>query len=108
MPAWEAFSFAFGPIVGFLGIGAMVLVLIWAFSRGHSVVERPAKSGRPTDYGLLMPIATPSDYIQGEMLRRRLVDSGIQATLATTNDGPRILIWPGDADQAEAILSRGH
>ena len=107
MPNWNAFSFIFGPIVAFVGIGAMVLVLRWAFSRGHSIVERPAKSGDPSEYGMLVPVAAPNDYIQGEMLRQKLADNGIKATLATTNDGPRILIWPADSKRAKEILSTG-
>ncbi|MBU6347251.1 MAG: hypothetical protein KGQ38_01370 [Actinomycetales bacterium] len=107
MPAWDAFSFIFGPIIGFIGIGLMILVLRWAFARGQSIVERPAKSGDPSDYGMLVPVATPSDYIQGEVLRRSLVSAGIKATLATTNDGPRLLVWPVDTERAKKILSRG-
>jgi len=107
MPRWNSFSFAFGPIIGLLAIGLMVLVLRWAFARGKSVVERPSTKGSPKDYGMLIPIASPADYIQGEMLRRRLMDSGIKATLATTTEGPRILIWPADEKRAQSILSRG-
>jgi len=107
MPQWKAFSFAFGPVIGLLAIGIMVLVLRWAFVRGKSVVERPATKGSPDEYGMLIPIASPADYIQGEIVRRSLTDSGIKATLATTTEGPRILIWPGDEQRAQSILSRG-
>ena len=85
----------------------MVIVLRWAFSRGHSIVERPAKSGDPSEYGMLIPVAAPNDYIQGEMLRQKLADNGLKATLATTNDGPRILVWPADSKRAEAVLKKG-
>jgi len=107
MPRWNSFSYVFGPVVGLLVIGLMVLILRWAFARGKSVVERPTKKGAPTEYGLLVLIASPADYIQGEILRRRLVDSGIKATLATTTEGPRLLVWPGDEQRAQSILSRG-
>jgi len=107
MPRWNSFSFAFGPVIGLLAIGVMVLILRWAFARGKSVVERPSQKGSPDEYGMLIPIAPPADYIQGEILRRTLTDSGIKATLATTTEGPRILIWPGDEQRAQSILSRG-
>jgi len=93
--------------MGFIGVGLMILILRWAFARGTSVVERPAKSGSPDEYGMLMPIATPNNYIEGEVLRRTLVDSGIRASLAQTNDGPRIMVWPKDVDSARAILKKG-
>lgn len=107
MPNWNAFSYAFGPVVAFLGIGAMVLMLRWAFKSGQSVVARPAKVGTPSDYGILVPIASPPTYIEGEVLRRTLVDAGIRANLATTTEGPRVLVWPADVDNARAILRRG-
>jgi len=107
MPRWNSFSYVFGPLVGLLVIGIMIVILRWAFARGKSVVERPAQNGSPNEYGMLIPIASPADYIQGEILRRRLADSGIKATLATTTEGPRILIWPGDEKRAQSLLSRG-
>ena len=106
MPAWNAFSYMFGPLVGFFAIGAMVLVLRWGFRRGQSVVERPSKSGSEQDYGLLVPVASPSNHIQGELLRQQLVDAGVRASLATTTDGPRVLVWPRDAQTAQKILSQ--
>jgi hypothetical protein len=84
----------------------MVLILRWAFARGGSVVERPAKSGNPDEYGMLVPIASPGNYIEGEVLRRSLVDAGVKASLAQTNDGPRIMVWPKDVESAKKILKK--
>ena len=107
MQAWNSFSYFFGPIVAFTGIGLMVLVLRWGFAHGGSLVERPAKPGNPDEYGMLVPIATPNNYIEGEILRQSLVNSGIRASLAQTNDGPRIMVWPKDEVQAKIILKQG-
>lgn len=104
MPAWSSFSYFFGPLVAFSGLGIMVLVLRWAFARGGSVVERAPKSGNPDEYGMLVPVATPNNYIEGEVLRRTLVDAGLRASLAQTNDGPRIMVWPKDVESAKKIL----
>lgn len=93
--------------MGFFGIGIMIFVLRWAFARGSSVVERPAKQGNPNEYGLLTPIASPNNYIEGEVMRRSLVDAGIRASLAQTNDGPRIMVWPADVTNAQKILKSG-
>jgi len=84
----------------------MVLILRWAFARGGSVVERPAKSGNPDEYGMLIPVASPSNYIEGEVLRRSLVNAGLRASLAQTNDGPRIMVWPKDVESAKKILKK--
>ena len=105
--AWNSFSYFFGPFVAFAGIGLMVLVLRWGFAHGGSLVERPVKPGNPDEYGMLVPIATPNNYIEGEMLRQSLVSSGIRASLAQTNDGPRIMVWPKDEVRARSILKQG-
>jgi hypothetical protein len=84
----------------------MVLILRWAFARGGSVVERPAKAGNPDEYGMLVPVASPGNYIEGEVMRRSLVDAGLRASLAQTNDGPRIMVWPKDVESARKILKK--
>jgi hypothetical protein len=44
----------------------VLLLLRWAFGRGTSVVERPPRTGAPSEYGLLDPIASPETYIEAE------------------------------------------
>jgi hypothetical protein len=104
MPSWNAFSFIFGPLFALVGVGGLILILRWAFSRGGSVVAAAPRVGSSSEYGLLVPVATPSTYIEGEILRRRLEDAGLRANLATTLDGPRVLVWPDDVDRARAVL----
>jgi hypothetical protein len=87
-----------------VAIGVLILVLRWAFGRGSSVVERPAQPGNPDQYGLLDPIASPGTYIEAEILRQRLDASGVKATVAMTNDGPRVMVWPSDRRRAESIM----
>ncbi len=107
MPAWNSFSFAFGPIVAVVLVGLFALILRWAFSRGGSVVAAAPRPGASGEYGLLVPVASPATYIEGEILRRRLQEGGVRANLATTLDGPRVLVWPGDEARAREVLSPG-
>ena len=100
----NSFSYAFGPIVALVGIGAMVLVLRWAYSRGSSVVAAPGKSGPSDSYGLLVCVASATNYAEGEMIRRALEDRGIKSNLAQTTDGPQIMVWPKDASRARDAL----
>lgn len=106
MPSWGSFSYAFGPLVAVGLIGLFVVILRWAFSRGSSVVAAAPTPGTADEYGLLVPVATPGTYIEGEMLRRGLEDAGIRATLTTTLDGPRVMVWPNDEDRAKELLAR--
>lgn len=106
MPAWNAYSYAFGPLFAAALLIFFVLFLRWAFRRGASVVAAPARPGRDDEYGTLVPVASPGNYAEGEILRRRLEDSGIRCTLATTLDGPRVLVWPADVERARDLISR--
>ena len=92
------------PIIGLLVVGALALVLRWAFGRGSSLVERRPRQGGPADYGALVPVAAPATHAEGEIARLTLVDSGIRATLVDTSDGPRVMVFPEDARTARALL----
>ena len=105
MPAWHAYSYAFGPVVAAVGICLLVLILRWGFGRKSSVVAGPPRSGRADQYGLLAPVLSPSTYVEGEIARRRLEDAGINSTLASTLDGPRVMVWPADVDKAKTVLA---
>lgn len=106
MPAWNSFSFAFGPIVAVILVGMFALILRWAFRRGSSVVAAPPRRGSTDEYGLLVAVASPATYIEGEILRRHLEDRGMRANLASTLDGPRLMVWPADVARAREALTR--
>lgn len=96
-------SYMFGPFVAVLAVAALALILRWAFRRGGSLVPR---RGRSDEYGLLVSVAAPPTYVEGELLRRRLESAGIRANLAQTLDGPHIMVWPEDQERAREYLSR--
>ncbi len=106
VPAWNAYSFAFGPVIAVLGILVLILILRWAFGRGSSVVAGPARSGPPSEYGVLVVIASPRTYIEGEIWRQGLLEAGLRANLAQTSDGPRLMVWPEDVENANTVLAR--
>lgn len=99
-----SFSFLFGPLVAAGGLAILIFILRWAFRRGDSVVAAPARSGSVEEYGLLVSVAAPGSYVEGEMTRRRLEDAGIRANLAQTLEGPRIMVWPADESRARQVL----
>lgn len=106
MPAWQSYSYLFGPIVAFVVVGVLALLLRWAFGRGGSLVARTPAAGREDEYGLLVAVAAPATYVEGEILRRRLETAGLRATLTTTSAGPRLMVWQGDERRARALLAR--
>ncbi len=106
MPSWGSFSYAFGPIVAIGLIAVFVIVLRWAFGGRSSVVAAPPKAGNADEYGMLVPVASPGTYMEGEMIRRGLENAGIRSNLATTLDGPRVMVWPEDEQRARDHLLR--
>ena len=101
---WGSFSYAFGPVVALAAVGVLTLLLRWTFSHGHSLVERRPSVGTPTEYGLHVPVAEPPTFVEAEVMRRRLEDAGLRATLAPTTDGPRVLVFPEDVKAARVVL----
>ena len=85
-------------------MGLLSLILIWAFKRGKSVVERIPSVGSEDEYGALVVIASPNNYIEGELMRLKLATSEIKANLAQTKDGPRLYVFERDEKIARAIL----
>lgn len=91
--------------MSFIAVGVLALLLRWAFSRGHSLVMKPARRGGEDEYGLLVAISAPSNFIEAEIQRQRLNEAGIKASLTTTLDGPRLMVFPKDKLRALRILS---
>ena len=105
MPSWGAYSGLFGQLMAFAVVGVLALLLRWAFGRGRSLVERPPRAGRTGDYGLLVAVASPGSYVEGELLRQTLLAAGVRATLATTTEGPRLMVFRGDERRARQVLA---
>ena len=105
MTAWGSYSFLFGPLLALLAVGVIVLLLRWAFSSGHSLVERRPRQGTEREYGLLVTVAAPTTFVEAEVIRRTLETAGVRATLAPTVQGPRVMVFPEDAQVARALLN---
>lgn len=101
MPGWRSL------FIAVVMVGVLVLLLRWAFGGpSRSLVERRAQPGQEDEYGLLVSIASPGTFIEGEMSRRRLEAAGIRASLVTTTDGPRLMVFRGDELAARQELAR--
>ena len=99
-------SYLMGPLLAFGVVGILVLLLRWTYRRGDSVVAKPARRGSEDSYGLLVPVASPGTYAEGEILRRTLEAAGVKANLAQTLDGPRVMVFPDDEARARELLAR--
>lgn len=93
-----------GPGVALALVGALALLLRWAFGRGGSLVTRGGHVGSASQYGLLVPVAAPRSPPEGTSLLRRLEAAGLRATLVQTSDGPRVMVFAQDEAMARAAL----
>lgn len=101
MPDWRSY------FIALLALGVLALLLRWAFGgRSRSVVERRARQGHEDEYGLMVSVASPGTFIEGEVARQRLHDAGIRASLVTTSDGPRLMVLEPDQVRARQVLAR--
>jgi hypothetical protein len=105
MAGWGSYSFIYGPLMAALLIGVMILLLRWAFSRGHSLVERKIVPSTPDNYGMLVEVTKAVSLIDGEMFKQQLAAAGVKATLAVTVDGVQLMVWAKDLNQAKRILA---
>jgi hypothetical protein len=105
MVNWGSFSFIYGPLMAAFLIGVLILLLRWAFSRGHSLVERKITPGTSDSYGMLVEVIKPISLIDGEMMKQQLGAIGIRATLALTVDGVQLMVWPKDLTKAKKALA---
>lgn len=89
-----------------LVVGVLALILRWAYGgRSRSLVERRSSPGSEDQYGLLVSVASPGTYIEGEVSRQRLEAAGIKARLVSTTEGPRLMVFRDDEPAARKVLA---
>ncbi len=87
-------------------VGVLALLLRWAYGgRKRSLVERRPTAGSVDDYGLMVSIASPGTFIEGEVARQRLAGAGIRAQLVTTAEGPRLMVLREQESAARRLLA---
>jgi len=87
-------------------VGVLALILRWAYGgRRRSLVERRPTAGGVDDYGLMVSVASPGTFIEGELSRQRLESAGIRAQLVTTTEGPRLLVLREQETSARRLLA---
>jgi hypothetical protein len=92
---------------GFFALAFLALILKWAFgNRGKdkSFVVTPDQAGKKDQYGLLVALPTPKNYIEAEMLKQKLMAADIRVNLTQTFDGPALMVFERDLKIAQAVL----
>jgi len=96
----------FALMTSVLVVGVLTLILRWAYGgKRRSLVERRPRPGGVDDYGLMVSIASPATFIDGEVSRLRLEDAGIRARLVTTTEGPQLMVLREHEAEARRLLA---
>lgn len=92
--------FLSGSLTALLVVGALALVLRWAFG------GRTDRGWSPEDFGLLTTITTVDDPATAAGVRRTLREAGIRSTVAVTRDARvSVLVFESESDQAKRLVS---
>ena len=99
------FYVLFGPLVLMVLLG---LMLRWTFGTGRNQPgPRIPDPDDPTGDGLLEEVSRVPTEPAAAVLRRRLREAGIRATVARDGAAYRLLVFPDDVPNARVVLSRG-
>ena len=99
------FYVLFGPLVLMVLLG---LLLRWTFGTGRNQPgPRIPDPDDPTGDGLLEEVSRVPTEPAAAVLRGRLRQAGIRATVARDGPAYRLLVFPADVPNARVVLSRG-
>lgn len=104
MGSWGSYSFLFGPLLALAALGGLALVARWASQSGTSLIETPARQGGAEEYGLMIPVASPTSARASHDVAGRLTAAGVRCREVTTTEGPRVMVWAEDVARARAVL----
>lgn len=93
-----------GPLVAMVVLGLLGLGLRWTFGTTRTMAG--PNSGGQGD-GLLSEVSVVPSADAATVLRQRLADAGVRATVSHRGGGGyAVLVFPADTADAHAVLSR--
>lgn len=100
------------PVVALVGAALMMVVLLlalrWTFGTGRNqVAPHVPDPDDPTGDGLLEEVSRVPTESPAQVLRSRLGEAGIRATISRASGAYRLLVFHNDAVNARVVLSRG-
>lgn len=91
---------------GMIMMGVMAFALRWTFGTGKDQPgPRIPDPDDPTGDGLLTEVSRVPTESAAQVLRSRLLASGIRATIGRVDGTYRLLVFPKDLVEAKLVLS---
>jgi hypothetical protein len=88
-------------------LGIILIALRWTFGTGR---DQPAPHvpdpDDPTGDGLLTEVSRVPTEAAAQVLRSRLADAGIRATIGRADGAYRLLVFPADVGNARVVVRR--
>ena len=103
MADWTRFFVLFGGMIMMVGVA---VALRWTFGTGHHQLHVPDPDD-PTGDGLLEEVSRVPTEPAAQVLRARLGQAGIRATIGRAEGAYRLLVFPRDLPDAHVVLSGG-
>ncbi|GAA5111387.1 hypothetical protein [Pseudonocardia adelaidensis] len=90
-----------------LMLGIMLLALRWTFGTGRDLpAPHLPDPDDPTGDGLLTEVARVPTEAAAQVLRSRLADAGIRATIGRAGPSHRLLVFPADEAGARVVVAQ--
>lgn len=92
-----------GPLAALVAMALVLLICRWVFA--PPARREPARA-TPSDYGLLVPVATARSADQARSLHGVLLSAGIRCTVAETDGGGawQVLVFRADSARANELV----
>jgi hypothetical protein len=87
---------------GLVVMGLFAVILRWTWGTGKE--HRLPDPDDPTGDGLLEEVTTVPTEDAARLLRTRLTEAGIRATVGRAGGNYRLLVFPADAGRAKLVL----
>jgi hypothetical protein len=85
-------------------VAAAIVALLAITAAAQSPMPAPKMAPLPAPPAR-SPVATPPTAADAELLRTTLEDNGIRATVATTDEGPRLMVFRADETTARRLVA---
>lgn len=90
-----------------LMLGIVLLALRWTFGTGRDLpAPHLPDPDDPTGDGLLTEVSRVPTEAAAQVLRTRLADAGIRATIGRADGAFRLLVFPADLVDAKVVVHR--
>jgi hypothetical protein len=92
------------PFIAIVALLALMAIARLSFGPRRRGARLPSGSRTIADLGLLVPLGKLTDRVDAELLRDRLQNNGVRASISAEHDGFIVLVFRTDEGRARALM----